>query len=80
MEKGMLGEAENWFEKALETPDRKEEEYLAIKYELVLALKAKEDYEKTVEKIEDMMRTNPNYRNIAQIYQEIRSGRPNMRT
>ncbi len=80
MEKGMLGEAVNWFEKALETPDRKEEEYLAIKYELVLTLKAKEDYEKTAEKIEDMMRTNPNYRNIAQIYQEIRSGRPNMRT
>ena len=80
MEKGMLGEAVTWYEKALETPDRKEEEYLAIKYELVLTLKAKEDYGKTAAVIEDMMRMNPNYRNIAQIYQEIKSGSPNMRT
>ena len=80
MEKGMLGEAVNWYEKALETPDRKEEEYLAIQYELVLTLKAKEDYVKTAAVIEEMMRRDPNYRNIAQIYQEIKSASPNMRT
>lgn len=70
-EKGMLGEAVNWYEKALETPDRKEEEYLAIKYELVITLKAKEDYQKAKSVIEDIMRTNSNYRNIAHLYQEI---------
>lgn len=80
MEKGMLGEAVTWYEKALETPERKEQEYLAIKYELIMALKAKEDYEKTGKVIEDMMRTHPNYRNIAQIYREITSGSGDMRT
>jgi tetratricopeptide (TPR) repeat protein len=80
MEKGMLGEAVGWYEKAVETPERKAEEYLAIKYELVLALKSKEDYGKAGKVIEDMMRTHPSYRNIAQIHQEIKSQNGNIRT
>lgn len=79
-EKGMLGEAVTWYEKALETPERNEEEYLAIKYELVMTLKAKEDYQKAKSVIEDMMRTHPNYRNIAHLYQEITARSSNVLT
>jgi tetratricopeptide (TPR) repeat protein len=79
-EKGLLGEAVNWYEKALQTPDRKAEEYLAIKYELAMTLKAKEDYQKARTVMEDIMRTHPGYRNISYIYQEIMARSQHART
>lgn len=72
-EKGMNEEAVTWFERALETDDRQKEEYLAIKYELVLTFKLKEDYENALKYIEEIRGEDRDYRDIAQLSQEIKS-------
>lgn len=72
-EKGMNEEAIAWFERALETRDRQKEEYLAIKYELVQTLKLKEDYERSLEYISEIRGEDQDYRDIAQLYEEIRT-------
>jgi tetratricopeptide (TPR) repeat protein len=70
-EKGMFTEAITWFEKAMDTPGRREEEYLAVRYEMVITLKLREDYPKAKKILEDIIKITPNYRNVAQLYQEI---------
>lgn len=72
-EKGMFGEAVTWFEKALETPSRRKEEYLAVKYELVITMKQKEDYRASLAMLDEIAKAAPNYRNVSQLYQEIQS-------
>jgi len=72
-EKGMFGEAITWFEKALVTPDRRKEEYLAIKYELVLTLKLKEDYKQALKITVEILKEDQNYRDVKALYQELRS-------
>jgi tetratricopeptide (TPR) repeat protein len=72
-EKGMFGEAINWFEKALATPDRKTQEYLAIKYELVITLKLKEDYRQALRLTAEILKEDPNYRDGRSLFQELRS-------
>jgi len=70
-EKGMNDEAIAWFERALETKGRQKEEYLAIRYELVQTLKLKEDYERAFEYINEIRGEDQDYRDIAQLLQEI---------
>ncbi len=70
-DKGMLDEAINWFEKALESPDRKEEEYKAVKYELVLTARLKDDLPYAARLAAEILKQDPTYRNIRQIYDEI---------
>lgn len=72
-EKGMFGEAINWFEKALDTPDRRTQEYLAIKYELVITLKLKEDYRQALKLTAGILKEDPNYRDGRSLFQELRS-------
>ncbi|MGD2085685.1 MAG: tetratricopeptide repeat protein [Candidatus Aminicenantes bacterium] len=72
-EKGMFGEAINWFEKALDTPERKTQEYLAIKYELVITLKLKEDYRQALKFTVDILKEDPNYRDGRAVLQELRT-------
>ena len=72
-EKGMFSEAANWFEKAAATPDRKHEEYLAVKFELVITYKLQEDFASAKKYAEDILRIDSSYRNIAEIYDEIKS-------
>jgi tetratricopeptide (TPR) repeat protein len=72
-EKGLFGEAINWFEKALDTPDRRTEEYLAIKYEMVLTLKLKEDYRQALRITVDILKVDPNYRDGRALFQEMRA-------
>ena len=43
-DQGMFEESINWFERALESHDRKEDDYKAVKYELILTARLKEDY------------------------------------
>ncbi len=71
-EKGMLDESISWFEKALESTDRREEEYKAIKYELLLSTKLKEDYLYSKKLASEILRKDPNYRNIKELYQDIK--------
>jgi tetratricopeptide (TPR) repeat protein len=72
-EKGMFGEAINWFEKALDTPERRTQEYLAIKYELVITLKLKEDYRQALRFTVDILKEDPNYRDGRAVLQELRT-------
>jgi pilus assembly protein FimV len=72
-EKGMFGEAINWFEKALDTPDRRTQEYLAIKYELVITLKLKEDYKQALRITVEILKEDPNYRDGRALLQELRT-------
>ena len=71
-EKGMFGEAINWFEKALDTPDRSAQEYLAIKYEMVITLKLKEDFRLALRITAEILKQDPNYRDGRALFQEIR--------
>lgn len=70
-EKGMMDESISWFEKALTTPDRKPEEYNALKYEMLQAAKLKEDYLYAKKLAFEIMKQDPNYRDIKAIFQEI---------
>jgi tetratricopeptide (TPR) repeat protein len=72
-EKGMFGEAINWFEKALAAPDRRTQEYLAIKYELVITLKLKEDFRQALRLTAEILKEDPNYRDGRSLFQELRS-------
>ncbi len=72
-EKGMFGEAINWFEKALDTPGRRTQEYLAIKYELVITLKLKEDYRQALKMTAEILKEDPNYRDGRALFQELRT-------
>jgi len=71
-EKGMLEESVGWFEKALNSPERKEEEYKAVKYELVITARLKEDYPYAQKVALEILRGDPEYRNIRDIYSEIK--------
>ncbi|MCP5106283.1 MAG: tetratricopeptide repeat protein [bacterium] len=70
-EKGMFSEAVTWFEKAAEVPDRKLEEYLAVKFELVMTYRLQEDFLSAKRIAEDILRTDSGYRNIVEIYEEL---------
>ena len=71
-EKGMFSEAAAWFEKAAATPDRQHEEYLAVKFELVITYRLQENFESAKKMAEDIIKINPGYRNIAEVYDEIK--------
>jgi len=71
-EKGMFSEAAAWFEKAAATPDRQHEEYLAVKFELVITYKLQENFDSAKKMAEDILRINSGYRNIADVYDEIK--------
>ena len=71
-EQGMFEESITWFEKALESSDRREDDYKAVKYELILTAKLKEDYLYAKKLAAEIMNKDPNYRNIKEIYEEIK--------
>jgi tetratricopeptide (TPR) repeat protein len=72
-EKGMFSEANKWFEQALETSGRQKEEYLAIRFELVVTLKLKEDYLRALSICQDIIKEDPSFRNTTEIYNEIKN-------
>jgi tetratricopeptide (TPR) repeat protein len=71
-EKGMMDESISWFEKALETPDRKDDEYKAIKYELVQTAKLKEDFLYAKKLAFEILKKDPNYRDIKEVFEELK--------
>jgi tetratricopeptide (TPR) repeat protein len=70
-EKGVYNDAISWFEKAIETPGREEEEYLAVKYELVLTLKLNEDYGLAKKLANEILRVDRNFRDISDLLKKI---------
>jgi tetratricopeptide (TPR) repeat protein len=71
-DQGMFEESINWFEKALESRDRKEDDYKAVKYELILTARIKEDYLYANKLAAEIISKDPNYRDIKAIYEEIK--------
>jgi len=71
-DKGMLDESVNWFEKALKATDRHADETKAIKYELLLSVKLKEDFGYARQLAKEISQTDPDYRNISQLLDEIK--------
>jgi tetratricopeptide (TPR) repeat protein len=72
-EKGMMDEAIGWFEKALGTPDRKSDEYNAVKYELVQTAKLKEDYLYAKKLAFEILKNDANYRDIKTVFEELQN-------
>ena len=72
-EKGIYDDAVSWLYKALEAPDRLEEEYLAIKYELVVTFKMKEDFKAALSIVREIVKKNPKFRDVAKIHNELSS-------
>jgi tetratricopeptide (TPR) repeat protein len=70
-EKGMMDESIGWFEKALATPDRKDDEINAVKYEMVLTAKLKEDFIYAKKLASEIMNNDPNYRDIKAVFAEL---------
>ena len=70
-EKGLYDDALSWFEKAMETPAREEGEYIAVKYELLITYKLKEDYESAKKLANEILKVNKNFRNISELLVEI---------
>lgn len=71
-EKGMMDESISWFEKALQTPGRKDDEYNAVKYELVQTAKLKDDYLYAKKLAFEILKNDPNYRNIKEVFAELK--------
>jgi tetratricopeptide (TPR) repeat protein len=71
-EKGMMDEAIAWFEKALGTSDRKDDEYNAVKYEMVQTARLKEDFLYAKKLAFDIMKKDPNYRDIKAVFQDLK--------
>jgi tetratricopeptide (TPR) repeat protein len=72
-DKGMFDEALGWFEKANNTPDRTKEEYLAIRFELVITLKLKEDYIPALKILAEIIKVDPTFRNVTELFKELRA-------
>jgi tetratricopeptide (TPR) repeat protein len=70
-EKGMMDESIGWFEKALATPDRKDDEINAVKYEMVQTAKLKEDFIYAKKLASEIMKNDPNYRDIKAVFAEL---------
>ncbi len=70
-EKGMMDESIGWFEKALATPDRKDDEINAVKYELVQTAKLKEDFLYAKKLAFEILKKDPNYRDIKAVFEEL---------
>ncbi len=70
--KGMLEEAMNWFERALQIEGRVREEYLAIKFEMLLTAMQKEDNSLARKLASEIHSTDPEYRNIQEIMDQLK--------
>ena len=70
-EKGMMDEAMGWFEKALAMPGRKDDEYNAVKYEMVQTARLKEDFATARRLAAEILKKDPGYRDIKAVIAEM---------
>ncbi len=72
--KGMYSESINWFKKALGIPERKDDEYLNIKYELISCYELSDDIESAKELVKEILEIDPNLRDIQDINNKLNRG------
>jgi pilus assembly protein FimV len=75
LEKGMPKLAVKWFEKGLKTPNRSEEEYSALRYDLAVAWEAAGEIDKALSLFTDLYGQDANFRDVAAKVRELRDAR-----
>ena len=73
LEKGMAKLAVKWFEKGLTAPDRSEEEYQGLRYDLASALEAAGEADKALHVFTDLYGQDANFRDVATKVRELRA-------
>jgi tetratricopeptide (TPR) repeat protein len=73
MEKGMPKLALKWFEKGLETPNRREEEYQALRYDLAVAHEAAGDTQRALSLYTELYGQDATFRDVATKLRELRA-------
>ena len=72
-EKGIFNEAMSWYYKALSAPSRSEEEFLAIKYELIITMRLMGNLLGARKMMEEIMQVAPDFRDIPELYRELQA-------
>jgi tetratricopeptide (TPR) repeat protein len=75
MEKGMHTIAIKWFEKGLSLPDRNEEEYLGLRYDLARAHETRGDIDRALDLYEDIYRVHARFRDVSYRVQKLQAAR-----
>jgi pilus assembly protein FimV len=73
LEKGMAKLAVKWFEKGLTAPDRTEEEYQGLRYDLATALEAAGEADRALQLYTDLYGQDANFRDVASKVRELRA-------
>jgi tetratricopeptide (TPR) repeat protein len=73
LEKGMPKLAIKWFEKGLKAPDRREEEYQGLRYDLAMAYEADGEVDQALALFTDLFGQNANFRDVAAKVRELKA-------
>ena len=73
MEKGMPKLAVKWFEKGLEAPGRRDEEYQALRYDLAMAHESAGDAQEALVLFTELYGQDANFRDVATKVRDLRS-------
>jgi tetratricopeptide (TPR) repeat protein len=72
MDKGMPKLAVKWFEKGLQAPGRKDEEYMALRYDLAMAHDAAGDQQEALSLFSDLYGQDSSFRDVANKVRELK--------
>ncbi len=75
MEKGMPDIAIKWFEKGLDIPGRRDEEYSGLRYDLAQAYEAANQLERALELYMEIYRVNARFRDVKDRVRELQAAR-----
>jgi hypothetical protein len=73
LEKGMPKLAVKWFEKGLNAPDRTDEEYQGLRYDLAMALEAAGETDRALQMFTDLYGQDSTFRDVATRVRELRA-------
>jgi len=73
MDKGMPKLAVKWFEKGLKAPDRSDEEYQGLRYDLAMAHEAAGEMDKALHLFTDLYGQDANFRDVAAKVRDLRA-------
>jgi len=65
-----------WFERGLKIPNRTEDEYQALRFEIGLCFEEMDEIDKAIEVFTDVYGIDVNYRKVAEKIKQLRAGKP----
>ena len=74
-QKAMHKLAVMWFQRGLKTPNRSEDEYQALRYEIGLCYEESGDFNKAIEAFMDVYGVDVNYRHVGHKLKELQAAR-----